>query len=157
MSFLKSFLEVFGFETEEYLEEVPETKVKKETKIQKSLLPANKAFNLLETTPSKSDFKLLSSATTKIVFSISNPRNYDDARIIAAKLVAHQPVILNLEHTEQASITRIVDFLSGVSYSLGGYIHEVSCGVYLFSPSHLPIEQKMSTLYENSKKATAVS
>ena len=156
MGFFKGLLEVFGFETEEYLEEIPETTVKRESTRQ-NLPSLNKPLNLTEAASNKRDLKLLAPTTAKIVFSINKPRNYDDARIIAAKLVANQPVILNLEQTEQASITRIIDFLSGVSYSLGGHIQMISGGVYIFSPSHLPIEEKSSSYYGANKKETAVS
>lgn len=71
----------------------------------------------------------------------SSPRTRDDAQQVANKLKARLPVLINLEKLDEGQIRRLVDFLSGVTYALDGNMKRVARGVYLCSPSDIPIEE----------------
>jgi len=62
------------------------------------------------------------------------PRRFDQAQELADKFKLGLPVILNLESTERDVARRLIDFASGVCYSLDGSMEKVATGVYLLKP-----------------------
>lgn len=65
-----------------------------------------------------------------------SPKTLEDAEGAANRLKERQPVLLNLENTEENLARRIVDFISGVTYALDGYYQRVGAKVFLFTPSN---------------------
>ena len=63
------------------------------------------------------------------------PRRFDQAQELADKFKEGQPVILNLENTERDIARRLIDFASGVCYSLDGTMEKIATGVYLLKPA----------------------
>ena len=63
------------------------------------------------------------------------PRRFDQAQELADKFKDGQSVILNLESTERDVARRLIDFASGVCYSLDGSMEKVATGVYLLKPA----------------------
>lgn len=63
------------------------------------------------------------------------PRRFDQAQELADKFKEGQPVILNLESTDREVARRLIDFASGVCYSLDGSMEKVATGVYLLKPA----------------------
>jgi cell division inhibitor SepF len=63
------------------------------------------------------------------------PRRFDQAQELADKFKDGQSVILNLEATERDVARRLIDFASGVCYSLDGSMEKVATGVYLLKPA----------------------
>jgi cell division inhibitor SepF len=68
-----------------------------------------------------------------------NVESLDDAKDAADRLKARQSVILNLEHTDDETAERVVDFISGVTYALDGYYQKVGEKVFLFTPENTAI------------------
>jgi cell division inhibitor SepF len=62
------------------------------------------------------------------------PRRFDQAQELADKFKDGQPVILNLETAERDVARRLIDFASGVCYSLDGSMEKIATGVYLLKP-----------------------
>lgn len=69
------------------------------------------------------------------------PRRFDQAQELADKFKEGQSVILNLEATERDVARRLIDFASGVCYSLDGTMEKVATGVYLLKPAPLRIHR----------------
>ena len=63
------------------------------------------------------------------------PRRFDQAQEVADKFKDGQPVIMNLEGTEREVARRLIDFASGICYSLDGSMEKVATGVYLLKPA----------------------
>ena len=63
------------------------------------------------------------------------PRRFDQAQELADKFKDGQAVILNLEAAERDVARRLIDFASGVCYSLDGSMEKVATGVYLLKPA----------------------
>ena len=63
------------------------------------------------------------------------PRRFDQAQELADKFKVGQPVILNLEAADRDVARRLIDFASGVCYSLDGSMEKVATGVYLLKPA----------------------
>jgi cell division inhibitor SepF len=70
----------------------------------------------------------------------AEPKKLDDAAAIANRMREGHPVVVSLEQADGAEAQRIRDFLSGVSYALGGDIRKVAARVYACAPHSMPIE-----------------
>jgi cell division inhibitor SepF len=70
---------------------------------------------------------------------IKEPAAYDEAQEIVDHIKNRRPVILNLESTDTDTARRLVDFLSGATYALGGHMQKVNPGIFLFAPSNIEI------------------
>ena len=52
---------------------------------------------------------------------------------------AKKPVVINLEKLEKDVARRVIDFISGSVYALGGSIQKVSGGIFLIAPYNIDI------------------
>ena len=67
------------------------------------------------------------------------PTQFADARQIADRLMADQPVIVNLQVADRELMRRMIDFCSGVAYALGGKMERVADKVFLITPSNVRV------------------
>ena len=72
---------------------------------------------------------------------VVKPDKYDSATAqkIADHLLNNRTVVLNLESTNKESARRLIDFLSGVAYSITGYIQRVAVNTFIIVPSNVDI------------------
>ena len=72
---------------------------------------------------------------------VVKPDKYDSqtAQKIADHLLSNRTVVLNLESTNKESARRLIDFLSGVAYSIGGYIQRVAVNTFIIVPENVDI------------------
>lgn len=70
---------------------------------------------------------------------VMEPSNFEESQNIADQLKSRRPVIVNLENTERNLAKRIVDFVSGATYALGGNMQKVGNGIFLFVPNNVDI------------------
>ena len=66
--------------------------------------------------------------------SLFAPRVFGDVTEIADALRARQVVILNLLGVDRGLLQRVVDFTSGVAYTLDGKIQKLADAMYLVVP-----------------------
>ncbi len=71
---------------------------------------------------------------------------FKDSSVPADDLRKKKAVIVNMENVDKATARRIVDFLSGCIYAIGGKVKKVSQATYLFSPSNVEVEGDLETL-----------
>jgi FtsZ-interacting cell division protein YlmF len=62
------------------------------------------------------------------------PRSYEDSKRIGDELKGRHPLVINLASADADLARRIIDFSSGVVYTLGGRIQRVAANVYLLVP-----------------------
>lgn len=62
------------------------------------------------------------------------PRSFDDVQSIVDQLKARRPIILNLEGLEKEVAHRILNFLHGAIYALGGETQKIATGIFFFAP-----------------------
>jgi len=79
---------------------------------------------------------------------VMEPTVFEDAQNIAEQLKNRRPVIVNLENAERNLAKRIVDFVSGATYALGGNMQKVGNGIFLFVPSNVEISGEMKDDYK---------
>jgi cell division inhibitor SepF len=70
---------------------------------------------------------------------VAAPTQFGDARQIADRLVAGQPVIVNLQLADRELMRRMIDFCSGVTYASGGKMERVADKVFLVTPSNVKV------------------
>lgn len=78
---------------------------------------------------------------------ILKPVKFDQVQAIADHLKNRRPVIVNLEDTGKELARRIVDFLSGTTYALGGSMQKVSASIMLFVPQNVDVAGDLETSY----------
>ena len=78
-------------------------------------------------------------STTQFKVVVLQPESFEEAREIADNLKANKPVIVNLEKIEKEQARRMVDFVSGASYALGGDIQKISNMIFLVTPYNVGI------------------
>jgi cell division inhibitor SepF len=74
---------------------------------------------------------------------VAEPRSFDDAQEIADHLKNRRPVVVNLEYVETELARRVVDFVSGAVYALGGNVQKVGGGIFLFAPNNVDITSEL--------------
>jgi cell division inhibitor SepF len=67
--------------------------------------------------------------------SVYSPRSYQDVVEIADSLRNRQVVIVNLQNADRMLLQRVVDFTSGVAYTIDGRIQKLAEAIYLVVPA----------------------
>ncbi len=75
----------------------------------------------------------------KTKLQLAKPSSYDEAAGIADSLKDRQAILMNLENTDSGDARRLLDFLSGVAYALGGKIMRVSAQAYIIAPTNVDL------------------
>lgn len=75
---------------------------------------------------------------------VVTPMQYDEVSTIADYLLAQKTVFLNVENTPKEIVRRMIDFLSGVAYSIGGNISKVTVTTYIIAPSNVDVADAMT-------------
>lgn len=70
---------------------------------------------------------------------VVEPQSFEETPGIADHLKSRRPIILNLESTDREHAQRILNFLSGCTYALGGEMQRISNGIFFFAPSNIDV------------------
>ena len=83
----------------------------------------------------------ISLSGANIKMQVVRPQNYDSetASQIANHLLNKSTVVLNLESTNKETSRRLIDFLSGVAYSIGGSLKKIATNAYVITPSNVDV------------------
>ena len=79
------------------------------------------------------------------------PRAYSEAQQIADHLKNRNSVVVNLKRVTSDQAKRIIDFLSGCIYSIGGKMQKIGVGIYLCTPKNVNIQGKITDDSEKGK------
>ena len=72
------------------------------------------------------------------------PRAYSESQQIADYLKGRTAVVVNLKRVTPDQAKRIVDFLSGTIYAIGGDLQKLGGGIFLCTPNNVNVEGKIS-------------
>lgn len=88
---------------------------------------------------------------SKLKVVLSRPERFgEEIKNIADHLLKMHPVMLNLEVTPKSESRRLVDFLSGIAYAIGGKIKKVSSDTFIVTPRNVDIEgEDLLSEFEN--------
>ncbi|MDD6795270.1 MAG: cell division protein SepF [Clostridiaceae bacterium] len=90
-----------------------------------------------------------SAASVKV--TITKPLAYDEATEISDALKNRRIVLVNTTALEIRIAQRLLDFISGTCYALGGELQQIEKGVYLLAPSNIEVTNELKS--ELSSKA----
>lgn len=76
------------------------------------------------------------------------PRVYAEAQDISEHLKNKRAVVVNLQRIERDQGIRIVDFLSGTVYALGGDIQRIGTDIFLCVPENVEVAGSISDYFE---------
>ena len=74
---------------------------------------------------------------------VFEPRSYNESKQIAEALKEKKTVILNLQLLDREQSQRVVDFLCGCTYALGGDQRKIGECVFIFTPDNINLSQEM--------------
>ena len=80
------------------------------------------------------------------------PRAYSESQQIADHLKNRNSVVVNLKRVTSDQAKRIIDFLSGVIYAIGGSMQKIGVGIYLCAPKNVNVQGKISDESEKVNK-----
>ena len=79
------------------------------------------------------------------------PRSFSEAQAIADHLKSRNSVVVNLKRVTSAQAKRIIDFLSGCIYAIGGNMQKIGVGIYLCTPKNVNVQGKITDESDKSK------
>ncbi len=80
------------------------------------------------------------------------PRAFSESQQIADHLKNRNSVVVNLKRVTTDQAKRIIDFLSGVIYAIGGSMQKIGVGIYLCAPKNVNVQGKISDEAEKNAK-----
>ena len=79
------------------------------------------------------------------------PRAYSESQTIADHLKSKNTVVVNLKRVTAAQAKRIIDFLTGTLYAIGGDLQQIGPGIYLCTPKNVTVQGKITTDDDKTK------
>lgn len=67
------------------------------------------------------------------------PDSFDDCQQIADNLKSRRCVIINLENMDMGLARRVIDFVGGTAYALGGTLQKIGAGIIIAVPNNVDI------------------
>lgn len=136
MSSLKNMM---GFEDEDlyddYEEETVETEKQEEPKESYSIINRRKEM--------REQNKVVSIHGGNQKVNIIKPSTFDEAPQICDSLKENKIVVVNTTGLEPKTAQRLLDFIAGATYALGGDLQEVEHGIYVLSPSMVEVTREL--------------
>ncbi|MBO5217928.1 MAG: cell division protein SepF [Clostridia bacterium] len=107
--------------------------------------------------PAQDDGMQVSGSSLEL--KVVKPERFDNVTQIANHLLNRRTVVLNLEETNKETARRLLDFLSGVAYSINGNLKRVANNTYVITPCNVDVsdgplrekrqKEESSDYYEN--------
>lgn len=72
------------------------------------------------------------------------PRAYSESQQIADHLKKRNSVVVNLKRVTSDQAKRIIDFLLGTIYAIGGDLQKIGQGIYLCTPKNVNVQGKIT-------------
>ena len=72
------------------------------------------------------------------------PRAYSESQQIADHLKSRNSVVVNFKRVTSDQAKRIIDFLSGTLYAIGGDLQKIGGGIYLCTPKNVNVQGKIT-------------
>lgn len=82
---------------------------------------------------------------------LAEPDSYEDAQTIADHLRNRRPVVLNLHKAPFDQAKRVIDFISGCTYALGGTMQKLGHNIFLCAPENIDIQGQISEVLQEAQ------
>ena len=97
-------------------------------------------------------FKEVQNAGSKMI--LLEPRAFSEAQQIADYLRNRNTVVVNLKRVTPDQGKRIIDFVSGCLYAIGGTMQKLGDGIFLCAPKNINVQGKMTEEEEPKRGRT---
>lgn len=87
--------------------------------------------------------------SSKVV--LFEPRAYSEAQEIADHLKSRRAVVVNLQRIAHDQAKRIVDFLSGTVYAIGGDIQKIGSNIFLCTPDNVDVSGSITGILQDEE------
>lgn len=139
MSIKNRFKSFFALEDEEYEyveneEEQSEIEYEQQQPMPQKTQPQTSKQNVVSLQSIQKSSKVI----------LSEPRVYAEAQEIADQLKNRRAVVVNLQSIQKDQAKRIVDFLSGTVYAIGGDIQRIGTNIFLCTPDNVDVSGSIS-------------
>ncbi len=135
MKVLDKILDVMGF-----------TEVREEVVVTEESSPFYENTEARNRKPRGQVVPFNSSNKDQIKVTLVEPTTFDDTQQIADSLKNKRTVIINLENVDFALARRIIDFVGGTAYALGGTLQKIGSGIIIAVPSNVDISGDINDL-----------
>jgi cell division inhibitor SepF len=147
--FIKNFFSLEEEQDEQQVEQKQQVSKQQQQQAQPSAVPVRTKKErkvAQQEMVSKNNVVSIHTATTnsgaKVV--LAEPRVYAEAQDIAENLKNKRATIVNLQRIDRESGIRIIDFLSGTVYALGGDIQRIGTDIFLCTPENVEVSGEIS-------------
>ncbi|OMP68532.1 cell division protein SepF [Domibacillus epiphyticus] len=96
----------------------------------------------------------LKSAQKPAKVIMSEPRMYAEAQEISDHLKAKKAVVVNLQRIQTDQARRIVDFLGGTVYAIGGEMQQIGDKIFFCAPENVEITGSITQFNDNDHDKT---
>ncbi|PYZ97941.1 cell division protein SepF [Alteribacter lacisalsi] len=80
------------------------------------------------------------------------PHSYDEVQDIADHLKNRKAVVINLQRIHHDQAKRVVDFLSGTVYAIGGDIQKLGVNIFLCTPDNVDVTGSISEILTEDRQ-----
>lgn len=84
---------------------------------------------------------------TKMI--LVEPHTYDETQEMADHLRNRRAIIVNLQSLNHDQAKRVVDFLSGTVYAIGGDIQKLGANIFLCTPDNVEVQGAISDMIQD--------
>jgi len=140
MKMVDKFLDIMGFvdreeEYDESEEQYRESQYTEESKRRKGQLVA-----------------IHNHARENVKVVVIEPGDFNEAQIIADNLKNKKAVIINLENVDYELGKRLIDFVGGTAYAIGGTMQKIGQGIILVVPPNIDIGGELKDAYSEDQE-----
>jgi len=136
---IKSKFKNFFLLEDEYEYEEEKNEVEPQTEKQPVKTASNKKQNVVSLQSVQQSSKVI----------LIEPRVYAEAQEVADHLVSRRAVVVNLQRIQHDQAIRIVDFLSGTVYAIGGDIQRVGKDIFLCTPDNVEVSGNITEMFDD--------
>ena len=80
------------------------------------------------------------------------PRAFSESQQIADHLKSRNTVVVNMKRVTAEQAKRIIHFLSGTVYAIGGDLQKIGGGIFLCTPKNVDVEGSITDEDSNKKQ-----
>jgi len=125
--------------------------------LKKAIFPDKKEGNIIDETEDDAyDQEVSETPNNGNNMILIEPRAYSESLTIADHVKKRNSVVVNLKRVTNDQAKRIIDFLSGTLYALGGSLQKLGNGIYLCTPKNVNVEGRMSDDNDDKKAKTKI-
>jgi len=83
---------------------------------------------------------------------VLEPQEFNEAQVIADNLKNKKAVIINLENADYELGKRLIDFIGGTAYAIGGTMQKIGQGIILVVPPNIDIGGEFKETYPDDQE-----